>query len=181
MTHAWLASSLAVLLGLLAGCDGSEVAAQRTTGAQRTQEPEHPERWKDPPLGETIELSEAEWRKRLEPAEFEILRQAGTERAFRGLWHDHKGKGLYRCAGCGAPLFHSKHKFDSGTGWPSFYKPIEKGRVGTKQDGSLGMTRTEVHCARCGGHLGHVFEDGPDPTGLRYCINSLALDFDAAD
>jgi peptide-methionine (R)-S-oxide reductase len=108
-----------------------------------------------------------------------VLRQEGTESAFTGRWHDNHARGIYRCAGCGAPLFHSAHKFESGTGWPSFYRPIEEGRVERDVDSSHGMVRNEVHCARCGGHLGHVFDDGPRPTGLRYCINSISLDFEA--
>lgn len=168
-----------IVLSILAlACEGSSDARAQTGGESRS-EPERPDRWSDPPIGEELELSEAQWKKRLTAEEFRILREQGTERAGSGRWHDHHGDGVYRCAGCGAPLFDSKHKFDSGTGWPSFYEPKQDGRVDTESDRSLGMTRTEVHCARCGGHLGHVFEDGPDPTGLRYCINSLALDFDA--
>ncbi len=131
----------------------------------------------DAPVGERLNLSEDEWKKRLTPEQFHILREDGTERAFTGHLHDHKGDGVYRCAACGAPLFDSKTKFDSGTGWPSYYTPIEKGRVAEKKDTKYGMVRVEVECARCGGHLGHVFEDGPAPTGLRYCINSASLSF----
>lgn len=164
-----------LIASFLTGCSGAP------SGARADDRAEHPERFADPPVGERLELSEAEWRARLTPSEHAILREQDTEPAFSGRWHDHHGHGTYRCAGCGAPLFSSDHKFDSGTGWPSFWRPIAEGRVGREVDRSYGITRTEVHCARCGGHLGHVFEDGPPPTGLRYCINSISLDFDARD
>jgi peptide-methionine (R)-S-oxide reductase len=119
-----------------------------------------------------------EWRKQLTPEQFRVLRNKGTERAFTGdLWNNHQ-PGTYRCAGCGLELFAADTKFDSGTGWPSFFKPLDPAHVETQPDNSLFSRRTEVHCARCGGHLGHVFEDGPKPTGLRYCINSASLKFE---
>jgi peptide-methionine (R)-S-oxide reductase len=150
-----------ILIGLLAlggGCHAERPAAARSVQMH------HP-----------VEKSDAEWRKILTPEQYRILREKGTERAFTGTYwnaHDHA---VYVCAACGQVLFRSEQKFDSGTGWPSFWKPADDKAVETESDQSLGMTRTEVRCSRCGGHLGHVFEDGPRPTGLRYCINSAAL------
>ena len=123
-----------------------------------------------------VVLSEEEWQRKLSPAEYRILREHGTERAGSSPLDKEYGEGIYHCAGCGQPLFASDTKFNSGTGWPSFSAPIEQA-VETQTDRSLFMTRTEVHCSRCGGHLGHVFDDGPQPTGLRYCMNGAALDF----
>jgi peptide-methionine (R)-S-oxide reductase len=119
--------------------------------------------------------TEDEWRKILTPDQFHVLREHGTERAFSGAYWDKHDKAVYVCAACGKRLFSSEQKFDSGTGWPSFWAPIAPGAVATEKDDSYGMERTEVHCPRCGGHLGHVFDDGPKPTGLRYCINSVSL------
>jgi peptide-methionine (R)-S-oxide reductase len=124
-------------------------------------------------------LTEAEWRARLTPEQYHIMREHGTERPGSCALLHEKRAGAFTCAGCGQKLFESTLKFESGTGWPSFNDPIE-GSVGTSTDRSWGMTRTEVHCANCGSHLGHVFEDGPPPTGLRYCVNGVALDFHAA-
>ncbi|WP_010542730.1 peptide-methionine (R)-S-oxide reductase MsrB [Sphingomonas elodea] len=124
-----------------------------------------------------LNLSESEWRKRLSPEQFHVLRQAGTERAFSGHYNDNKADGIYRCAGCQLELFDSIDKYDSGSGWPSFTRPVAPDHVSEHADTSHGMRRIEARCARCDGHLGHVFPDGPPPTGLRYCMNSVSLDF----
>lgn len=128
-----------------------------------------------------LALSEAEWRKRLKPEQYRILRSSGTERPFCGTLLDNKQQGVYCCAGCGLPLFASDAKFNSGTGWPSFFQPIGAGNVVTQSDDSHGMSRDEINCARCDGHLGHVFPDGPPPTRLRFCMNSESLVFTESD
>jgi len=148
----------AAALGLIGffGLDGLEAADQRPAGP--------------------FKLSDAEWRKRLSPLAYAVLREASTERAFTSPLNKEHRKGIFKCAGCDLPLYDSSTKFDSGTGWPSFYRPLPKA-IATSTDNELGYARTEVHCTRCGGHLGHVFRDGPPPTGLRYCMNGVALKF----
>jgi len=126
-------------------------------------------------MTEKVKKTEGEWRAQLSPAQFNVMREKGTERAFSGQYWDEHASGTYVCAGCGQPLFDAATKFDSGTGWPSFYQPIAEGSVETETDRSLGMARTEALCSKCDAHLGHVFEDGPKPTGLRFCMNSASL------
>ena len=132
-------------------------------------------------MSDKVQLTDAEWRERLTPEQYDVLRRAGTERAFTGKYDKNKATGVYMCAGCGAPLFASDTKYNSGSGWPSYTAPLAEGAVEEHRDTAHGMVRTEVRCAKCEGHLGHVFPDGPGENGLRYCINSASLDFKPKD
>jgi peptide-methionine (R)-S-oxide reductase len=129
-------------------------------------------------MTEKIKKSDEEWKKTLPPERYRVLRKKGTEMPFTGEYVHNEKKGVYRCAGCGAELFTSDTKFDSGSGWPSFYAPVSEESIDTEKDRTLGTSRTEILCSKCGGHLGHVFDDGPNPTGFRYCVNSLSLNFE---
>jgi peptide-methionine (R)-S-oxide reductase len=135
----------------------------------------------EPDTGQRVELTEDEWRARLTPDRYAVLRRKGTEPAWSGALLHVEGTGTFTCAGCGAALFPSDTKFESGSGWPSFYRALEDGVVDERVDSSFGMRRTEITCARCGGHLGHVFPDGPAPTGLRYCVNSLSIEYEPGE
>ncbi|MDX1344325.1 MAG: peptide-methionine (R)-S-oxide reductase MsrB [Sedimenticolaceae bacterium] len=129
-------------------------------------------------MNDKIRKSDVDWRRELSDEQYHVCRQKGTERPFTGKYYQTKTSGTYRCTCCGEPLFRSDHKYDSGSGWPSFYQALDENAVETEEDQSHGMIRTEVHCRKCGAHLGHIFPDGPQPTGLRYCINSVSLDLE---
>ncbi|AKQ46484.1 hypothetical protein TH63_14000 [Rufibacter radiotolerans] len=169
--------SLLAFVWLFSGCAQQEPARTTASSGQQTLTAQQTQNLNRTNLLDALPKTDEEWKKILTSEQYYVLREKGTERAFSGPLNNNKQKGIYSCAACGNPMFSSDTKFDSGTGWPSFFKPLNSAAVLEEPDTSDGMLRTEVLCARCGGHLGHVFDDGPKPTGLRYCLNSVALKF----
>ncbi len=165
-----LALLLLALPACAAGPGDTSLAADHEAGEAASNEGNFPEE-------EKVFKTDAEWRQQLDEQQYYVIRQKGTERAFTGRFWDHEDHGTYTCAACGLPLFDSEDKFESGTGWPSYTRPVEERNITEERDVTFGMVRTEILCSRCGGHLGHVFADGPAPTGLRYCVNSASLAF----